>query len=254
MQDYIPSLRAGVLQLPCSGLLFKTKVTQHLSLALRCACSGTHLEVLLNCSFILQVLPQREGCDKQLFSVVLTSRGWAVCFAPRSHPFSLFLLFPLFLLSTSSSKPNLGVQCEGPRPREKEEVLSESVWPLHVTHSVPCLGALPSIKAGGMAVQLWRDLLWQRTFLSAVKHEAGWAGMYFPLRQSGRGEGACKEEIQLFQSTSALCAVGAREGRTDAEREIQEKRRENRVGQRKATNGEEKLFICAQMSFKNLFS
>lgn len=46
--------------------------------------------------------------------------------------------------------------------------------------------------------------------------------MYFPLCQSGRGEEACEEEIQLFQSTSALCVVGAREGRTGAEREVQE--------------------------------
>lgn len=59
------------------------------------------------------------------------------------------------------------------RPCEKEEVLSELVWPLHVTPSVPRLGALPSIKAGGMAVLPWRGLLWQRTFPSAVKHEAG---------------------------------------------------------------------------------
>lgn len=46
--------------------------------------------------------------------------------------------------------------------------------------------------------------------------------MHFSLCQSGRGEGACEEEIQLFQSTSALCAAGAREGRAGAEKQIQE--------------------------------
>lgn len=79
--------------------------------------------------------------------------------------------------------------------------------------------------------------------------------MYFPLCRSGRGEGACEEEIQLFQSTSVLRAAGARAGRTEAEGEIQEESmRENGGGQRKAANGEEKLFICAQLSFKDLFS
>lgn len=61
--------------------------------------------------------------------------------------------------------------------------------------------------------------------------------------------------MQLFQGASARRAAGAREGRTDAEREIQEESmRGNRGGQRRATNGEEKLFVCVQLLFKDLFS
>lgn len=70
-----------------------------------------------------------------------------MCFAPCSHLFSLFLLFPLFLLSVSSSKPNLWAQHRGPRGHVKKR-FSQSVCPLPITHGVPCLGAVPSITAG----------------------------------------------------------------------------------------------------------
>lgn len=87
--------------MPCLGLLFKTKAIQHLSLALRCACSGTHCEVLLNCSFILEMLPQREGCNKQLALLAcldLQRMGSVFCssFAPFfTLYFSLCFFCPL---------------------------------------------------------------------------------------------------------------------------------------------------------------
>lgn len=80
--------------------------------------------------------------------------------------------------------------------------------------------------------------------------------MYFPLCCEGKEH--MREEIQLFQSTSALCPAGAREGGGQTRKGRFRKRvwgvGEGRGEERKATNGKEKLFICAQMLFKDLFS
>lgn len=54
-----------------------------------------------------------------------------MCFAPCSHLFWLFLLFPLFLLSVSSSKPNLWAQHRGPRGHVKKKRFSECLSSAH---------------------------------------------------------------------------------------------------------------------------
>jgi len=133
--------------------------------------------------------------------------------------FTLFLPFPL---SRGSAPPSPVWELSA----EAQEAASKRRGPLGVCvasarypRRAP-LGAVPWAKAG------WRCCLEGSApaaqLSRAVKHEAGCAGVYFPLRRSRQGEGACEEEIGLLRSTSALQSAGAREGRTGAEREIQE--------------------------------
>lgn len=156
---------------PCSGFLIKPNVIQHLSLVLRCTCSGTHREILLNCSFMLEVLPQRGGCKKQS-SVVWPPEDGQCVLLLLFHSLSTF---PCFFCPLAPPKPNLGAQHRGPRGRvKKEEVLSESLASARYPQRAPLGRApLPSVKAGGTAVLPWRDPLRQHTFPSPAKHKAG---------------------------------------------------------------------------------
>lgn len=95
-----------------------------------------------------------------------------MCFAPCSHPFSLSFCFHLFLLLVSSLKSDLGAQCRGPKGHVKNKRSCQSLSGLHTLPRAHPVWE-PSIKTGGRAVLPWRDLLWQHTFPTAVKHEAG---------------------------------------------------------------------------------
>lgn len=111
--------------------------------------------------------------------------GSVFCFS-----FTPFSTLSLFLLSTSSSKPNLGGWCRDPWGRIKKKKSSQSLG----------LGALPSVKVGGMAVHFFK--------CCKARGQLSWH-VLSPLLW---GEEADEEEIQLFQSTSALCPAGACEG------------------------------------------
>lgn len=135
----------------------------------------------------------------------------------------------LFLLSTSSSKPNLGGWCRDPWGRIKKKKSSQSLG----------LGALPSVKVGGMAVHFFK--------CCKARGQPSWH-VLSPLLW---GEEADEEEIQLFQSTSALCPAGACEGGGPTQRQIQE---ESMGGWGGARGGEESykwgrkaLYVCTNV-------
>lgn len=121
---------------------------------------------------------------------------------------------------------------------------------------MPCLGALPFSKDGGG----WQCRC-RGTRSGSASFQVLWSTRQAELActfpSAGAGEG--KEHARRKYSCSrALLSSVQREHVQGGQR--QKGRFRKRVweriggGQRKAANGEEKLFICAQLSFKDLFS
>lgn len=123
--------------------------------------------------------------------------------------------FTPFLTLSVSLPPCFFCSLALPRPIwEDSAETQEATWrkgPLKAPAWELCL----AVKAGGMAV-----LLWQCTFSSAMKHEASWAGMYFPLCCEGK-----KHMRRKYSCSRALLPSVQRStwgGRTGTERENQE--------------------------------
>lgn len=160
------------------------------------------------------------------------------------------LLLPLFLLSFSSSKPNLGAQCRGPRGREKKKRASQSLFGL-------C--ALPTACPAWEPCPQERQEGWQRCRGGTCSGTVPFRG----LRSTRQAELAC-----TFPS------AGAGEGKEHARRkysccrallpsvqrehvrggQTQKGRFRKRVRERIGGGGttEEKLFMRAQVLFKHL--